>query len=196
MSFIGEYLILSVVGSLVVTFTRVLSSWPKWDLKGVKPPEFVLEELWAQLLALFRRTARVEVTGDDSIEDHVKDITGLAEYHETASRLADLIKQDGAGTWPPRVSLQWPAALRPYIDIYHEMAPLLPAENPSLDDDHNTERIEHFRSHFSKLLAEKVNLSEVTRLLDAADAGRWDVFPRDAYNGFYTCIAWCRHAYR
>jgi hypothetical protein len=34
------------------------------------------------------------------------------------------------------------------------------------------------------------------QLLEAADAGRWDIFARDVYNGFYCCIASCRHAYR
>jgi hypothetical protein len=32
--------------------------------------------------------------------------------------------------------------------------------------------------------------------MQKVDAGHWDEVPRDVYNAFYCCIAWCRHAYR
>ncbi|KAK4120434.1 hypothetical protein N657DRAFT_683543 [Parathielavia appendiculata] len=131
--------------------------------------------------------------------DTIKDVADLAEYHETAACLDELIRKDGAGSWPPRANHEhstWPAALRPYKEIYYEMAPLLPAAEVSLDDELNKQRIAQFRSRFDQLLRERVSLREVTQLLEAADAGRWDVFPRDVYNAFYSCIAWCRHAYR
>lgn len=134
-----------------------------------------------------------------SDDDVLQDINQLAECHETAALLADLIHKDGAGEWPPRSNhdyTTWPAALRPYRDIYAEMAPLLPTSDLSLDDDVNRARIANFRSRFQTLLQERINLPQVEQLLLAAEAGRWDVFPRDTYNGFYACIAWCRHAYR
>ncbi|KAK3897548.1 hypothetical protein C8A05DRAFT_38900 [Staphylotrichum tortipilum] len=135
----------------------------------------------------------------EATDDVVRDIKQLAECHEAAALLSDLIHQDGAGEWPPRSNhdyTSWPAALRPYRDIYAEMAPLLPTSDLSLDDDVNRARISTFRSGFQTLLQERVNLAQVEQLLAAAEAGRWDVFPRDTYNGFYACIAWCRHAYR
>jgi hypothetical protein len=185
MSAIAEYLIFSILTSLIIAFVRLSS----WSGPGVKLLDLIQG-------AFKTRLHQQDKASTESNEDIIKEVMGLAEYHETAARLADLIKRDGAGVWPPRASLTWPTAIRPYLDIYHEMAPLLPAATVSLDDEVNTERIDNFRSRFSKLLNDRVNLVEVTRLLDAADAGRWDVFPRDAYNAFYCCIAWCRHAYR
>ncbi|KAK4221413.1 hypothetical protein QBC38DRAFT_377177 [Podospora fimiseda] len=129
----------------------------------------------------------------------IQDINTLADCHEIASRLSELIRKDGAGSWPPNtnhLSTTWPASLRPYKEIYTEMAPLLPAAHASLDDNINHQIISSFRSRFRQLLSEKVNLDEVTSLLSAAASGRWDVFPRDTYNAFYSCLAWCRHAYR
>jgi hypothetical protein len=32
--------------------------------------------------------------------------------------------------------------------------------------------------------------------MEAAAAGRWDVFPREVFNGLYSCLAASRHAYR
>jgi hypothetical protein len=136
-----------------------------------------------------------ETTNDEKL----RDIKDLAECHETAALLDDLVRTDGAGEWPPRanhVHETWPAPLRPYKDIYYEMAPLLPTSNVSLDDNVNRERITNFRARFRKLLDDKVDLAQVQGLLEAAEAGRWDVFPRDTYNAFYCCIAWSRHAYR
>jgi len=190
MSVVAEYIILSLLASVFVVATRLSSLWP-WPQKGFRLQELLpataFRRLWQQ--------PRDELPGDLH-KDRIEHIMDLAECHETAACLAKLIKKDGAGSWPPRVSLVWPAAIKPYMEIYHEMAPLLPAATASLDDEVNRERIDRFRSRFSKLLAERVNLSDVTHLLDAADAGRWDVFPRDAYNAFYCCVAWCRHAYR
>jgi len=83
----------------------------------------------------------------------------------------------------------WPAALQPYIDIYHEMKSLLPAAKPSLVDEENRVRIDNFRARHAKLLNDLVDLEAVTQLLKATKAGRWDVFPRNVYNAFYCCVA-------
>lgn len=188
MLLITQYVILSLLGSVLVAFMKGSSSWQPLPMKRFNP--------WELLLCKFRQYHNAS---NKTNEGEVKDIMGLAKDHETAARLADLVQKDGAGSWPPRANHEhstWPAALRPYREIYEEMAPLLPAANVSLDDEVNEERITFFRSTFRKLLNERVNLQEVTELFEAAEAGRWEVFPRDAYNAFYCCIAWCRHAYR
>lgn len=94
----------------------------------------------------------------------VKDIESLAEQHELGKILHELIQEDGAGSWPPNANHDttvWPPALRPYMDIYLEMAPLLPQETPSLNDQVNITRILAFRQQFCDLLRERVNLVEV-----------------------------------
>ena len=127
----------------------------------------------------------------------VQDLRALRGRHETASVLAELVDKDGAGAWPPKVDHDsWPAALRPYRDIYLEMVPLLPAAEPSLDDNVNNERRTKFRSLMRKLLAERINIAQVEDIMAAVEAGYWNVLPRDAYNGLYCCVAVCRHAYR
>ncbi len=182
-----EYVILSVLGGALIALTRLPSFW-LWSLQCFKAFGFIPFKFQQNDNAAHEKS-----------QDKIKDIMALAECHETAAHLADLIQKDGAGSWPPRANhaySTWPVALRPYGEIYQEMAPLLPATKASLDDEVNKERINAFRSHFRELLKDRVNLQEVTELLEAADTGRWDVFPRDAYNSFYCCIAWGRHAYR
>ncbi|KAK4154818.1 hypothetical protein C8A00DRAFT_42494 [Chaetomidium leptoderma] len=183
------YLLISVLGSI---FTALITSskkhWPLWSFEK----KTILPSSWS----FWARKADSENTANDEV---LQDIKNLAECHETAALLDDLIHKDGAGEWPPRSNhahTTWPAALRPYREIYEEMAPLLPRANVSLDNEVNKARITDFRSRLRKLLHEEVKLDQVEQLLKAAEAGRWDVFPRETYNAFYCCIAWCRHAYR
>ena len=146
--------------------------------------------LWRRLL----RSVEVDGTGNVS---RIRDLRTLKSRHEIASILSELVDKDGAGAWPPKANHDsWPMALRPYKDIYLELVPLLPAAKPSLDDDVNNERRSTYRSLMRKLLTERVNITQVEPLLAAADDGKWDVLSRDAYNGFYACVAVCRHAYR
>lgn len=126
-------------------------------------------------------------------------IEAIVDTHETAAVFVDLVHKDGAGSWPPKANYvheDWPAALRPYRDVLREMAPLLPKTAPSLDDEDNMAYISDFRSRYRTLLNATIDLGQVEQLFMAADAGRWDVFPRDIYNAFYCCIATSRHAYR
>ncbi|KAF2098094.1 hypothetical protein NA57DRAFT_66542 [Rhizodiscina lignyota] len=122
----------------------------------------------------------------------------VSDEHATAQRLRRLIEMDGAGSWPPKVAHgpSWPAALRPYHDIYIEMAPVLPVYPPSVDSEANAIRIATFRSRIRNLFHDKINLSEVESLLIAAERGESSPFPLDARNGFFACIALSRHAYR
>ncbi|KAI9760772.1 MAG: hypothetical protein M1835_000111 [Candelina submexicana] len=126
-----------------------------------------------------------------------QDLRVLKNQHETAAILSDLVDKDGAGAWPPKANHDsWPAALKPYKDIYLECVPLLPAADPSTDDDVNQERRGRYRSLMRKLLQERINVAEVEKIMKATAAGNWDACPRDAYNAVYCCVAVCRHAYR
>ncbi|KAG8209225.1 15-hydroxyprostaglandin dehydrogenase (NAD(+)) protein [Trichophyton interdigitale] len=141
-----------------------------------------------------RRQKRADESGNHSRIQHLESLQGR---HETASDLLELVQIDGAGAWPPRTDFEsWPSALRPYHDIYFNIIPLLSTAEPSLDDAVNKKLVGDFRSHMRKLLAEKIDLTRVREIMAAAEAGRWDIFSRDAYNGFYCCIAMSRHAYR
>ncbi|KAK3337589.1 cytochrome P450 [Cercophora scortea] len=116
---------------------------------------------------------------------------------EVAVALSQLINDDGAGSWPPRADHDnWPLALRPYKEIYLEVVPYLSEPTVSLDDSINAERQSKFRDSMRKLLAERINISEVVAILGAVEKGDWSVLSRDSYNGFYSCIAVCRHAFR
>ncbi|KAK4174626.1 hypothetical protein QBC36DRAFT_388820 [Triangularia setosa] len=195
-----EFILLSVLGSI---FTILFSSpWRPWLMKRFSLhsiPSFGLFKGFTLSSPVLSGSTSNHHTTDVISRQKFDTIHNLSDCHEVASSFSNLVNQDGAGSWPPKSNHDestWPACLQAYKEIYHEMAPLLPAENVSLDDDTNERRIFEFRSLFTQLLSQKVNLAEVERLLQAADAGRWDVFPRDVYNGFYCCVAWCRHAYR
>ncbi|TGO34967.1 hypothetical protein BHYA_0175g00200 [Botrytis hyacinthi] len=124
-------------------------------------------------------------------------LRNLRDQHEVAAAMSRLVDEDGAGAWPPNTNHDsWPMALRPYKEIYFQLIPLLSAAPPSLDDDVNNERREKYRSMMRKCLMERINIPQVVAIMAAVEAGNWDLFPRDAYNGFYCCIAVCRHAYR
>ncbi len=147
-------------------------------------------------LLWIRRARPVEVYETGNIS-RIQDLRTLKGRHETASILTELFDRDGAGAWPPKANHDsYPMALRPYQDIYLELVPLLSAAEPSLDDNVNNERRNKYRSLMRKLLAERINIAQVEEIMAAVEAGNWDVLPRDAYNGFYACVAVCRHAYR
>lgn len=122
----------------------------------------------------------------------------LAQHHETAAALLQLVDTDGAGSWPPRTThgSDWPAALQPYHEIYLELLPLLSSADPSLDDAVSNEKRSRYRELMRKLFVARVNLAEVEGILAQAAAGNWGVCSRRAYNGFYSCIGVSRHAYR
>ncbi|KAH8782992.1 hypothetical protein F5883DRAFT_404454 [Diaporthe sp. PMI_573] len=127
----------------------------------------------------------------------LRELKAFAATYEPASALCTLIEDDGAGSWPPRTDHDnWPLALRPYKSVYLELAPLLSAATPSLDDATNEKRRHDYRLLMRKLLSQRIHGCQVEAVMAAAEAGNWDLFPRDAYNGFYCCIAVLRHAYR
>lgn len=146
---------------------------------------------------LWRRRPRpVEIEEPGNVS-RIRNLRALKGRHETASILSELVDEDGAGAWPPKANHDsWPTALRPYKDIYLELVPLLPTAEPSLDDNVNNERRNKYRSLMRKLLTERINIAQVEEVMAAVEAGNCHVLPRDAYNGFYACVAVCRHAYR
>lgn len=168
----------------------------------------ILSLLAAAIAILLRlqRDVKQHKTGKDNSHNvqstqksNIGDIEAIVDTHEAAAVFVDLVRKDGAGSWPPRANYHhsdWPAALRPYREVLREMAPLLPKKTPSLDDEANLASIADFRSQYRTLLSERIDLAQVEQLLKAIDAGRWDVVPRDVYNAFYCCIATSRHAYR
>lgn len=119
------------------------------------------------------------------------------EKHEVPDALRNMVDTDGAGTWPPAASHRdsWPVPLRPYHDILHELAPLLPVGQVSVDDKINQARRVEYRTRLQKLLQERVDLAKVESIFlsEKLDASS---FPRHACNGFYACIAHLRHAFR
>jgi hypothetical protein len=146
---------------------------------------------------LWRKRPRPGESAETGNASRIQDLQTLKSQHETAWILSELVDKDGAGAWPPKANHDsWPMALRPYKDIYLELIPLLPAAEPSLDDNVNTERRNKYRSLMQKLLTERINIAHVEEIMAAVDGENWDALPRDAYNGFYACVAVCRHAYR
>lgn len=149
------------------------------------------------LKSIKAKTVNAVIRDETGTISKLQDVKSLKDQHEAAATLSELIEKDGAGSWPPKASHDsWPAALRPYKDIYLELNPFLPSAEPSLDDGVNEERRNRYRSMMRKLFAERVNITEVEAIMAASEAGDWTVLPRDAYNGFYCAVAVCRHAYR
>lgn len=159
----------------------------------------VLAAAIATVLIVLRARHNSSTGMTKSNERHIAKIETLTNIHETAARLAELIRNDGAGSWPPRANhsySDWPAAFRPYQEVLQEMLRLLAKEKPSLHDQTNVACVTEYRSLYQELLRSKIDLPQVELYLRAADAGQWDVFPRDTYNALYCCVATSRHAYR
>ncbi|KAF7589838.1 hypothetical protein BBP40_003596 [Aspergillus hancockii] len=92
--------------------------------------------------------------------------------------------------WPHKCNYDsWPEPLRPYEEIYLELVSSLPSAQPSLDDDVNQGKRRRCRSRMRKLLSERIDIIDVEKLMIAAEAKSWDVYPRDVYNAFYCCTA-------
>ncbi|KAI0123701.1 hypothetical protein BJ170DRAFT_598904 [Xylariales sp. AK1849] len=147
-------------------------------------------------LVVLLRYARYHLRRHSS-ELEIDDLRALGVQHDVHSAFMKLVNDDGAGQWPPKSNHEeWPLQLRPYKEIYATMSPLLATSNPSTDDELNKERCLEFRSRMQALLTDRIDINAVESALGTVAAGDWDSFPRDSYNGFYSCIACLRHAYR
>ncbi|KAJ4154926.1 hypothetical protein LMH87_000197 [Akanthomyces muscarius] len=109
-----------------------------------------------------------------------------------------MIRYDGASTWPPTANHNhddWSVALRGYKLIYFERASLLPRSTPSLDDGANRMAICKFRELFRDLLRQHLDADAVYDLIKKAENEKGTI-SREINNVLYSCMAWCRHAYR
>lgn len=125
----------------------------------------VIAPIVFELRSHFRMYTRGSLNG--TTEATVEHIKVLARCHKVAEVIYDLIKKDGAGSWPPNANharSTWPIPLLPYKEIYLELAEFLPQAVPSLDDQVNIVRINKFRRRFRSLLAERVDLVAVKQV--------------------------------
>ncbi|ATY62009.1 hypothetical protein A9K55_007092 [Cordyceps militaris] len=130
-------------------------------------------------------------------ETGIEDLKQCKFHHELRSQFLELVRDDGAGSWPPVARHDnWPAALRAYKTVYAELAPLLATEEPSLDDDFNVKRCAEFRARMRASLERNVDRNATAKCLQLVLDGHWSELGRDSFNGFYSCIACLRHAYR
>ncbi|KAI9647106.1 hypothetical protein NHQ30_005108, partial [Ciborinia camelliae] len=180
--------IILFIGVLASTLVFASASLIRVYTAGTKVPMPVVVPIQS------KAEEKIECNENSSKYQALRD---LRDEHEVAAVMSRLIDEDGAGAWPPNANHDsWPMALRPYKEVYLELIPLLSAAPPSLDDHVNNERREKYRSMMRKLLMVRINIPQVVSIMAAVEAGNWDIFPRDSYNGFYCCVAVCRHAYR
>lgn len=90
----------------------------------------------------------------------------------------------------------WSDTLQPYhCQIFRTLAALIPVENFSLDDGDNRRVIDLFRSRLNAELDKAVKLEAVESSLTAGEADT-ATFSPTAWMGFFSCVAYIRHAYR
>lgn len=145
------------------------------------------------------QNSREKASSNSDPNPLIHHLRSLQTQHELPALMTRLIDEDGAGAWPPNANHhreEWPPALRPYQDIYFELLPLLSTGEVSLDDAVNRERRGRYRGSMGRLLAEQVSVPDVEEIMGAAERGDWGRVSREAYNGFYCCVAVCRHAFR
>lgn len=160
-----------------------------------------LHKFWTRLSVTHQKAQQTQHSGRDSPPDldhhhYIDQIKSLGTIHETAVQLQTLIQTDGAGSWPPRAvhHVEWPEALRPYHEVYRAMSPKL-ASNVHLTNDRlNLSRCKAFRSQMTALLQAHIDLAAVENAFYNPTQGGG--FSREACNGFFACIAYCRHAFR
>lgn len=166
-------------------------------LRSWRSPGSFCSCLYKRMRVLFQRSSsNKDALDGTAIQQRVR---AWSNRNETASLLIDLIDKDGAGAWPPRANHDyntWPAPLRGYSVVYHNLEHLLSTDSPSLDEQVNRSRIDSFRTEFQKQLRDNVHLDQVRSWLRIVEAENWDVLPRDTLNAFWCCVAMCRHAYR
>ncbi len=149
------------------------------------------------LFYTWRKWQRQPIPGVPLPEVGIESLKALNLNHELRTEFLKLVRDDGAGSWPPRASHHdWPAALSAYSRVYAEVAPFLATAEPSLDDAFNVERCAEFRTRMRVSLAQHVDADAAATCLEAVVRGDWGELSRDSFNGFYSCVACLRHAYR
>lgn len=116
---------------------------------------------------------------------------------QISKSLHELIADGGAGSWPPRATFMdsWPETLKPYHLVYEIVAPLLPVQESSLDDDLNRKLIAVFRARMCVELQRNIDLAVVNETLVRDESGD-HLLSNSAWMGFFSCIAYLRHFYR
>lgn len=172
------------------------TSWPFYFIVGVILWVFRYREVISKFLADSK--IRALCTSASAQSQILNDIYQLGESHEVAFTLCDLVRHDGASCWPPRANHNvedWPVALRGYKQIYVGLATLLPTSPTSLDDNANRIAIDKFRADLRDLLQQHVDICAVSDLLNSAEKEK-TAMSAEIHNALYSCIAWCRHAWR
>ncbi|KAI1179286.1 hypothetical protein F4777DRAFT_586257 [Nemania sp. FL0916] len=148
--------------------------------------------LW-RILQRYRQPVPI-ITGRANRLQHLR---GLAAQYQVAASLVNMIDRDGAGDWPPRANHEaWPPAIMPYKSLYMDLLPMLYTDTPALDDDVNIERRARYRAAVRSFIKERIDLDAVIGILEEVETDRWSTISRDSLNGFWCCMALCRHAYR
>ncbi|TQV90868.1 Indoleamine 2,3-dioxygenase [Cordyceps javanica] len=130
-------------------------------------------------------------------ETGIESLRALNVDHELRTEFLKLVREDGAGSWPPVARHDgWPAALSAYRKVYAQVAPFLASAEPSLDDDFNVKRCAEFRARMRASLEQHVDTRATASCLQSILDGNWAELSRDSFNGFYSCVACLRHAYR
>ena len=153
----------------------------------------------AVLFYTWRQWRRQPTPIEDKLlpETGIESLKGLCTSHELRTEFLKLVRDDGAGNWPPRARHHdWPAALSAFSTVYKEVAPHLATAEPSLDDEFNIKRCAEFRARMRASLEQHVDADATARCLEAILRGDYSELSRDSFNGFYSCVACLRHAYR
>lgn len=142
-----------------------------------------------------KQSADQDTTNSVDIYTDISSLLPLAIRHEFAKAYICLVKEDGAGSWPPAANFDfWPPAIQPYQDIYKQYTISLTVAKASLCDDVN-ERTRHtFRTEMQKLLQEHIDLDSVRQALEL-DSSK-PLVSRAQINAFHGTLAYLRHAYR
>ncbi|KAI0412803.1 hypothetical protein F5X98DRAFT_391481 [Xylaria grammica] len=160
-------------------------------------PVFFLTILFVLFATIWQKHGRRDKTILRNKADKIRHLQNLAAHDDVAASLVTLINRDGAGDWPPRANYKsWPTALLPYQKILLEVLPSLATPIPSLDAATDARRIGEFRRSMTRLLQENVHLPSVIKVLNEIETEEWEYLSRDVLNGFFSCIALSRHAYR
>lgn len=176
--------------------------WCHWQFAIFIITMFTLESLIvlavaAILVYTWRHWPCESASGQGIPESSIADLQQLRVNHDLRDEFLKLVQEDGAGSWPPVARHDgWPAPLHAYRQVYAEVAPFLANEHPSLDDSYNLMRCSQFRGRMRSSLAQHVDAHAAGKCLQFVLDGDWTKLSRDSFNGFYSCVACLRHAYR
>ncbi|KAJ6781024.1 hypothetical protein PWT90_04926 [Aphanocladium album] len=149
------------------------------------------------LIYAWRRGRRHASQEPVNLSSTISDLKQLQPHHVLRDQFLSMVEEDGAGSWPPAARHgNWPPSLGAYKTVYDEVSPFLATSEPSLDDGFNIKRCVEFRLRMRSSLAKHVDADAAARCLQSMLGGDCTELGRDGFNGFYSCVACLRHAYR